>query len=142
MTEKMARTNVLPSDMDARGNVAVWDHGPTEPIRHEHETDAAFEARNRQAEAEAKEWHEKHAGVPQPLLMHSSDANHAMAIEPLRYAMEPHDLDESEIEARVKAIQDKRDAARHLPFAAADRKGAVAELIAERAAEKAEAVHD
>lgn len=112
---KLARTHILPSDIDPRGNVVVYDHGP------------------RDTDADHKEWHEKNV-APLPLIMHAGDAGHAMSIEPTRYAMEPHGLDEGAIDERIKAIQDKREAVKHAAFAAADRKAAIAELMSEHVA--------
>lgn len=113
--KKLARTHILPSDVDQRGNVVVYDHGP------------------RESDADHKEWHEKNV-APMPLVMHSGDAGHAMSIEPHRYAMEPHDMPESAIEDRMQVIRDKREAAKVNAMVAVDRKQAIAELMSERAA--------
>ena len=135
MADKQPRTSILPSDIDAQGNVVIWDHGPQEPRKFPRDTEDQAKARAEAHERDAKVWHDEHAGLAQPLTMHSSDAGQAMAIEPGRYALEPADIDEGEVEKRVKEIQDKRAAAAAFAQTVIDRKTAIAEIMSERRAE-------
>lgn len=125
---------ILPSDIDTAGNVTVWDHGPSEIKQGPHENDDAFKVRSAAADVDAEAWHKKHGDGPVPLVMHSSDAGHSIAIEPQRYALEPHDLSDDEIAERIKEIQDNRAAAKQAQQDMIDRKEAVASLMSERAA--------
>lgn len=124
MTEpKAVRTDVTPADMDPQGNVVVWDHGPPD------------------GEADAQAWHDKHGAGPVPIIMHASDAGHALTVDPERYALEPLDIDDAEVEAEVEAIQERRAAAEKAAAdhaaaiqIAADRKVAIATVMARRIA--------
>lgn len=137
MTEKKAvRTGIIPSDMDGQGNVVLWDHGPLEPKAVPGETEEAKRVRYDAATADAKLWHEKHGDGPAPIAMHSSDASHAMMIEPDRYALEPFDVDEDEVARRVKEMKDKREAARDGVQNAIDRKTAIAAIMSDRENER------
>lgn len=135
MTEKQPpRTSILPSDIDTQGNVTLWDHGPQEPKKFPKDTEEQAKVRREAAEREAKAWHDEHGDMAQPLVMHSSDAGQAMAIEPGRYALEPDDIDEGEVEKRVKEIQDKRAAALLFAQTVIDRKVVIAQIMSERQA--------
>lgn len=129
MTKAEAKTEVVRSitaaDIDAQGNVVIWDHGPQEP-RDIAKDDPRYAA----AEAEAKAWHEKNGDGPLPLTMHQSDAAHALQVEPERYTLDPIDFDDSEVAAEVKRIQDAREAAKK----AADERAAALQLAADRKA--------
>ncbi len=106
MTEKKPpRTGIVPSDMDAQGNVVLWDHGPA---------DAKHQA-------------------PVPVILHAGDAGHAMMIDPERYALEPFELDEDEIAGRVQDMKAKREAARDFAQHAIDRRNAIAAMMSDRA---------
>lgn len=138
MAEPQARTHILSSDIDARGNVVVWDQGPPDefdsdlpPDSDEHK---AAEARHK---AEVAKWRSDNTG-PVPLTMHASDAGHALAVEPKRYAIELGAGD-SEVEAEVAEIVKRREEAkkRAEEYAAAaqlaaDRKVAFATVMAKR----------
>lgn len=133
--EKKHRRAVIASDLDANGNVIVWDHGPGTGKalkKKPGETDEALKVRSDAAEADAKLWHETHI-APDPLTMHSSDAAHAIAADE-RYAMEPQDLDESAVDAEVKKIQEDRAKAAAAIQLAADRKIAIARVMAAKRA--------
>ena len=133
MTEKKApRTGITPSDMDTQGNVTLWDHGPRKIREIPHETEEAKKERTRLHEEDTKRWHEDHGDEPVALVMHSSDASHAMMIEPERYALEPLNLDEAEIEKRVKEKRERREAARDFAQNAIDRREAIAEMMSDR----------
>lgn len=135
MTDKQPpRTAILPSDIDAQGNVTLWDHGPQEPKKIPADTEEQAKARADRHAAEAKAWHDEHGDAASPLTMSSGDAGHAMTVEPGRYALEPDDIDEGEVEKRVKAMKDKRDAARDFAQSVIDRKIAIAEIMSERSA--------
>lgn len=130
MAEEAHRPMGTPK-VNAAGNVTVWDHGPGEPPD-ETVDKAAYEAHV----ADAKAWHKRHGfkfGEPHgpvPLIMAASDANHALGVEPSRYALEPMDLDDAEVEAEVQAIQDRRAAAAK----ASEERAAAAQLAADREA--------
>lgn len=133
MTEKLpVRTNILPSDIDSAGNVTLWDHGPQEPKKFPGDTEEEAKARVDAYEADAKAWHERHGDVTQPIVMYSSDAGHAMTVEPGRYALEPDDIDEGEVEKRVEAMRQKRKDAAEFAQTVIDRKVAIAEIMSER----------
>lgn len=134
MTEKKApRTNIVPSDIDGQGNVVLWDHGPLPARDVPRETEEAKAERVRRHEEDARVWHENNGDGPLPIPMHSSDASHAMMIEPERYALEPHDIDEDEIAKRVADKKAKREAARDFAQNAIDRREAISEMMSDRA---------
>ena len=129
------RRAVLPSDIDAAGNVTIWDHGPLEP-EGDHDTPEW-----RAWDAETRAWRARHgfdddAEIhPVPMTMHVSEAGQAMQADP-RYAMEPA-LDEGEIDAEVEAIRKTREDAAKVAAEHADalqlqvdRKAAVVTVIA------------
>jgi hypothetical protein len=135
MTDKQPpRTAILPSDIDAQGNVTLWDHGPQEVKTFATDTPEQAKAREEQNAVAVKAWQDKNGDMAQPLTMHSSDAMQAMATEPGRYALEPADVDEAEVEKRVKEIKDKRQAAADFPQNVADRKTAISGIMSERRA--------
>lgn len=136
--DKKHRRTIVSSDMDERGNVVVWDHGPSKVSKKvPGETDEQYKARTDAAAADAKLWNETHI-APDPLTMHASDAAHAIGADE-RYAMEPADLDESAVEAEIKKIQDERAKVAAAAQLAADRKVAIARVMAaKRAKAKAE----
>ena len=115
------RTAVVASDVDAGGNVTLWDHGPPQ------EETAAHDA-----------WHTLHGAGPSIVVMDAQSARHALAVDPARYALDPLGED-SEVAAEVEAIQRRREealkaSADHLAKAqlAADRKTAQAIVMARR----------
>lgn len=79
------------------------------------------------------------SGVPVPVVLHSSDAGHAMMIEPDRYSMEPFEIDEGEVEKRMAEIRAKREAAARAPQDVIDRKTAIASIISDRRAAELQA---
>jgi hypothetical protein len=109
-----ARTTILPTDIDAQGNVTVWDHAPE-------------------------------GSVPTPVVMHNSDAAHALAVDPGRWGIEPFDLDESAVSAEIEKIQKARTDAKAAAEAAAaakelnDFRIAAAAIVQARRAAKATA---
>jgi hypothetical protein len=125
------------SDIDAQGNVTLWDSGPVAGS-------ADSEAARAAAEAEDRAWHKQYGDGPVPIMMHSQNAVHALAVEPNRYSVEPRDLDEGAVSAEVERIQKARAEAKK---AAEDRQAsielnqdrvvAVATVAARRAAQKA-----
>lgn len=135
------RTGIIASDIDAQGNVTVWDHGPQEP----HDLDPKSEEANR-IQAEAKEWHRRNGDAPVPTLMHASEATNAMTVDPLRYSIDPLDADDPDVQAKVKEIVDAREvalkaSAEHAARAQyfADLKQATTAVLADRKAKAAEA---
>jgi hypothetical protein len=67
MTEKQPpRTNILPSDIDAQGNVILWDHGPQEPRKIPGETEDRAKARREHYEAEHNAWRKQHGAFHSP----------------------------------------------------------------------------
>ena len=133
MTEK-PRTAILPSDIDAQGNVTLWDHGPREMKKYPADTEEQAKARTEAHAASVKAWHDEHGDEPVPLIMHSSDAGQAMSVEPLRYSLEPEGVDEEDIKKRVQEMKDKRDAAANAVQNAIDRKLAIGAIMSERQA--------
>jgi hypothetical protein len=133
--EKTVRRNIIPSDVDAQGNVTIWDHGPQLPEQKRGESDEDFKVRHDKAEADAEAWNKAHV-PPLPVTMHAADAGQALLNDDDRYTIEPIDLDEAAVEAEVKKIQEARAAAAAAPQNAADRKVAIARLMGERRAEQ------
>lgn len=135
--EKVKRTGILPSDIDAAGNVTLWDHGPGDYVadkRHTDDVNAALAARH---DGEVQAWHDLNGDGPISAVMHSSDAGHALMIDPDRFALEPDDLDEGEIKKRMDEMREKREAAARAPQDAIDRRVAIAAIISDRANAKA-----
>lgn len=138
MTDR--RTIILPSDIDPHGNVVVWDHGPREPPADLDRASPEYQA----LVADANAWHKRHGDGPAALTMDVGNARHSLAVEPDRYALEPFDADDAEIEAEIEAIRQRRADAEaaaeehraNLQYAL-DRKAAIAGLLARRAAEDA-----
>jgi hypothetical protein len=129
---------LAPTDIDAQGNVTLWDSGP---VAASSDSEAARAA----AEAEVKAWHKQYGDGPVPVTMHSQDASHALTVDPDRYSVEPRDLDESAVSAEIEKIQkartDAKKAAEDRQAAIElnqDRVAAVATVAARRAAEKAD----
>lgn len=79
------------------------------------------------------------SGAPVPIVLHSSDASHAMMIEPDRYSMEPFEIDEGEVEKRMAEIRAKREAAARAPQDVVDRKAAIASIINDRLSAESQA---
>lgn len=128
------RTHILPSDVDAQDNVVIWDHGPQEPVDAEPDSEE-----RKRYEAEAKEWHRLYGEGPVPVTVKRIDASHAVNVEPARFNIEPYNVDDAAVDAKVKEIQDKRAAdakvAEEQRAAAQlneDRKVAVAAVMAEK----------
>jgi hypothetical protein len=120
-TQAEPRTAVDASDVDAAGNVTIWDHGPPQ------EETAAHD-----------EWHKTHGDHPIAAVMDAQSARHALAVDPARYALDPLG-DDSEVAAEVEAIKRRREealkaSADHLAKAqlAADRKTAMTTVMARR----------
>jgi hypothetical protein len=144
MTNRTNRTELrhqaLPSEIDAQENVIVWDHGPSAPLNSVPREDPRWVTH----EAELRAWQEKTGGLPQRVVLHVSQAAHAMKVEPQRYAMEP-DVDDAEINAEVDIIVKKRaevaKVAEDRAIAAQlviDRKAAIAIVMARRVAKAAD----
>ncbi len=140
---KVEHNTVLPSDIDANGNVTLWDSGPQPPVDADGKPLAKDDPRVAAAEAEAKAWHEKYGDGPAPVVMHNSDASHALAVDPDRWSIEPEGMD-AEVEAEIKKAQEARAAAKKTAEEreaalelAADRKAAVATVVANRTAKAA-----
>jgi hypothetical protein len=135
---KPPRAHFDAGDIDTQGNVVVWDHGPSRP-------DAPPDSDEfKAAAADAKAWHARHGEGPAPLTMHIHDAAHAIAVEPERYAIEPREVDDAEVDAEVAAIQEQRESAKKAAeeYVAAvqlqaDRRAAIATVMARRAADRA-----
>jgi len=115
------RTAVVASDVDAAGNVTVWDHGPPQ-----------------EETAARDDWHKTHGHHPVAAVMDAQSARHALAVDPARYALDPLG-DDSEVAAEVEAIKRRREealkaSADHLAKAqlAADRKTAMTIVMARR----------
>ena len=122
------RTAVVASDVDAAGNVTIWDHGPPQ------EETAAHD-----------DWHKTHGDHPVAAVMDAQSARHALAVDPARYALDPLG-DDSEVAAEVEAIKRRREealkaSADHLAKAqlAADRKTAMTIVMARRRVEESKA---
>lgn len=139
--EDRATRGISRSDIDAQGNVVLWDHGPSAP-------GPLVEADSdeyKRLEAEAKAWHAKYGDSAMPVTMNSGDARHALEVEPQRYSLDP-DVNEADVDAEIakiveqrekeKQAADERAAAVQL---AADRKQAIANLQTARRAAEAEA---
>ena len=127
------RRHIVPSDVDAQGNVTIWDHGPQEPKQAKGESEEDFKVRQETYKGDLEEWNEQH-DAPVPILRHRVDAAGAVLGDE-RYALEPAELDEGAIEAEVKRIQEERAARLAAPQNAADRKTAIANLMGARSAE-------
>lgn len=123
--EKEQRRAIVKSDIDQHGNVVLWDHGPSEPRPDVDRDSEEF----KRLEAEAEAWHRKHKG-PVPLTMDHAGARHALEVEPLRYALEPDDASESEVETEIEKIRQQRADAEKV---SADRAEA-AQLVVDRKA--------
>ena len=115
------RTSVVASDVDAAGNVTIWDHGPPQEETAVHD-----------------DWHKTHGAGPVAAVMDAQSARHALSVDPARYALDPLGED-SEVAAEVEAIKRRREealkaSADHLAKAqlAADRKTALAIVMARR----------
>jgi hypothetical protein len=134
--QKVKRTGILPSDIDPAGNVTLWDHGPRDLKEIPHETDESKANRARQHAAEAQAWHEKNGDGPVAVVMYSSDAGHALMIDPDRYAIEPDVLDEGEIKKRMDEMKAKRLAAANYEQDVIDRRVAIAAIISDKAQAK------
>jgi hypothetical protein len=140
-TDPRVPRTITAADIDAQGNVVVWDHGPRasgEDVKRDSPEYAALEA-------DAKAWHEKNGDGPVPIVMDKGQAGHAIDVEPARYSLDPIDLDDSELAAEVKKIQDQRAAAKKAADEreaalqlAVDRKNAVTAVLANRQAKLAE----
>jgi len=133
---------LVASDVDAHGNVVLWDHGPTDPP----ETIEPDSDEHKRLEAEAKAWHVKNGDGPVPLTLDLASARHALEVEPVRYSLDPLIDADSEVEAEIAKIREQREAAAKLAAEreaaiqyTADRKAAVATVIANRAAAALEA---
>lgn len=131
---------ITAADIDAQGNVTIWDHGPQEP-----KDLAPDDPRYQAAVADAKAWHEANGRGPVPMSTHSSNAAHSMQVEPERYALDPIDLDDPEVEAEADRIGEERAAAKATAeeraaaiLRAADLKAAAVTVLARRQAEAAE----
>lgn len=134
--KKTVRTSLVSTDMDANGNVTIWDRGPQplpEGARYTDDQRKAYAA-------EREDWTKRYGTVPVPVVMASTDATHTLSVDPVRYSIEP-DVDDGAVNAKVKEIQDARvkslkaaaDQATALQLAA-DRKTAIGVVMAERKA--------
>lgn len=115
---------IVASDIDANGNVKLYDHGPQEPPE-------AVDA-----------WHKQNGDLPVVVLLNATDAAHALDVDPVRYSLEPANIDEDEIAAEVKVIQDQRAEAEKVAAQraadmqlTADRKTAIGTITARHVAE-------
>jgi hypothetical protein len=140
---KPVHNTVLPTDIDANGNVTLWDHGPRAPVSVDGKPLAKDDPRVVASEAEAKAWHDANGDNPVPVVMHNSDASHALAVDPARWSIEPDGVD-AEVDAEVakmkKAREDAKKAAEDRAAViqlAEDRKAAIATVMANRAAKAA-----
>lgn len=139
------RTGIVASEIDAAGNVTLWDHGPSEPKNVEKGSDEY-----KRLEAEAKAWHEANGKGPIPIVMHASEAVNAVNADP-RYTLDALDPDDPDVVKKMEEIAAAREAsakasAEHAARAQylADLKLAIAAVMAERraAADEAHAPHD
>lgn len=133
---KVKRTGILPSDIDAAGNVTLWDHGPVELKPVPHESDETKAARQQKRAAEIHEWHEANGDGPVAVVMYSSDAGHALMIDPDRYALEPDEVDEGEVKKRMDEMKAKRLAAENYTQDVIDRRVAIASIVSDKAQAK------
>jgi hypothetical protein len=135
MTDKQPpRTAILPSDIDFQGNVTLWDHGPRELRLDRRDSEERAAARKAAHDAAVKAWHDEHGDMAQPLIVHSGDASHAIQTEPGRFALEPADIDEGEVEKRTAAMREAREKSAAFAQAVIDRKTAITEIMSERKA--------
>lgn len=114
---------ITSADVDPQGNVTLWDHGPTEPGPLVEKDSDEY----KRLEAEAKAWHQANGDNAVPIVMGQGDANHAMAVEPYRYSLDP-DVPEGEIAAEMKAIAAQRAKDKEV----ADKRAADAQAMADR----------
>lgn len=141
MREDRIVRGIVMTDIDAHGNVVLWDHGPTEPGPMVDRDSDEY----RRLESEAKAWHAKYGTSAVPITMDQGNARHAMAADPERYSLDP-DVAESEVEAEIAKIRDQRESDRKVSAdraeaaqLVADRKTAIATVIANRRAAELEA---
>lgn len=121
--DKIAPRGIVNSDIDAQGNVVLWDHGPSEPgLLVEKDSDEY-----KRLEAEAKAWNVKHGEGALPITMAQGDARHAMDVEPTRYSLDP-DVNEADVETEIQKIQEQRAKDKE----AAEKRQAAIELAADR----------
>jgi hypothetical protein len=120
------RMSVVDSDVDSAGNVTLWDHGPPEEEKATHE-----------------DWHKHHGAGPVPAVLDAQQARHALTADPARYSLEPLGEGDAEVAAEVEAIRRRREETKkasedHVAKAqlAADRKAAVAAVMATRRAKE------
>jgi len=128
MTEAaIPRRNILVSDVDAKGNVTLWDHGPSDkPLEKlPGETDDAFKLRQEVAAAELKAWREKN---PMPVMVMLPRAEAVVLLRGERHALEPLTVDEAAVQAEIKRIQEAR--AKADPQLAIDRQAAIVAVMA------------
>lgn len=140
---------MVATDLDAQDYVTIWDHGPKssdhpdkrtkEPEAHAADGLPVGDATPKETTPD-EDWYKKNGDGPIALRMHASDANHAMAVEPARYTMEPlvgdHDVDAKmkDIQkARMEAVKRSAEQAALVQHAA-DHREAATKVIAERSA--------
>lgn len=123
-SDPAVRRAIVASDISAHGTVVIWDHGPTEP-EVDHETEE-----HKRYETEATEWHRVNGDGPVPTTMDSQQAAHAMQVEPTRYALDPIDLSDADVDAEIKRMHDEREAVKK----ASDERAATAQLATDRKA--------
>jgi hypothetical protein len=116
----------ISSQVDAQGYVTVYDHGPQPPA-----DDAAQPVKDAAA-ADLKAWDALHGDEPVALRMPAADAAHAVEADPTRYGLEPLDLDESAVTAKMAEIRTKREAAVKAKEDAADRQTAIGLVVSDK----------
>ncbi len=114
----------VASQVDAQGNVVVYDHGPSPSP-----ADAAGPVKEK-AVAVRKDWDALHPEGIVPIRMGSTDAAHAIAADPMRYSLEPS-LDEAAIAAKMAEIRKRREAQEKAMQDLADRRQAVQEVLSD-----------
>jgi len=143
--KEVKHDTIVGTDIDASGNVVIWDHGPHDemPASALPPESDGYKAAKAQYDADHAEWHRVNGPGPVPLTMAAGDAGHAIYADPQRYAIEPLG-DDAEVKAEVEEIRKRRETAKkHAETHAArvqlalDRKAAVATVMAKRRAKHA-----
>jgi hypothetical protein len=138
----------IASSADAQGYVTVYDHGPRSSSKTNERTakpDAhgsgglpAGDATPKETDADAA-WYKKNGDGPVAMRMAAVDAAQAIENDPERYSLEPLDVDESAVTAKMDEIRKKRDAVAKATQDVADRAQAVQEVMSDRVNAKAQA---
>lgn len=136
--ETVATPLTVASTVDAQGNVVVWDNGPQAPV-----AAGPNDPKNpvwAQYNTDLAAW-KAAGGLPVATVLPAADANQRITGDPNRYTLEPDGVDTGAVAAKVKEIQDKREAKKKADIARADaiqlaldRREAITAVMAEHAA--------